>query len=93
MPKIPAIIVKNIDSSTICLLISNGVAPIALLMPISFVLSFTVISNIFPIANTPAINVAIPTNQVKNCIPFKKPSNLSNNSPRLKLPKARLSSG
>ena len=93
IPKIPAIIVKKIDSITICLFISKGVAPIALLMPISFVLSFTVISRIFPMANTPAIKVAIPTNQVRNCIPIKKPSNLSNNSPRLKLPKARLSSG
>ena len=37
IPKIPAIIFKKIDSITICLFISKGVAPIALLMPISFV--------------------------------------------------------
>jgi len=65
IPKIPAIIVRKTASKTICLLISNGVAPRARLIPISFVRSFTVISNMFPMAKTPAINVAIPTNQVK----------------------------
>ena len=64
IPKIPAMIVKKIDSITICLFISKGVAPIALLIPISFVLSLTVINKIFPMANTPAIKVAMPTNPV-----------------------------
>ena len=80
-------------STTICLLISKGVAPNALRTPISFVRSFTVINKMFPIANTPAIKVAIPTNQVKNCIPVKKPVIFLNSFPKLKLPKARLSSG
>ena len=43
------LMVKKIDSKTICLFISKGVAPIALLIPISLVLSLTVINNIFPI--------------------------------------------
>lgn len=72
IPKTPDVIVSAKASKIICLLISKGVAPKALRIPISLVRSFTVISSIFPIAKTPAINVAIPTNQVRNCIPVKK---------------------
>ena len=93
IPNIPAMIVRKTASKTICLLISKGVAPNALLTPISLVLSLTVIKSMFPIAKTPAIRVAIPTNQVKNCRPLKKPVSCKNLSPKLKLPKARLSFG
>ena len=60
IPIIPAINVKNTDSKTICLRMSLGVAPSALRIPISLVLSFTEISKIFPIPITPARIVAIP---------------------------------
>ena len=46
IPNIPATVVKKTDSRTTCLLISTGVAPIARLIPISLVRSFTVINKI-----------------------------------------------
>ena len=48
---------------------------------------------IFPMAKTPAIKVAIPTNQVRNCIPVKKPVNFAISFPRFTLPNALSSSG
>ena len=56
----------------ICDLTSDGVAPRALLIPISFVLSLTEINKIFPIPITPAIIVAIPTIRDKKVKPLAK---------------------
>ncbi|MNY75699.1 hypothetical protein D3C86_2150550 [compost metagenome] len=53
--------VKNIDSDNICDRIAPGVAPKALLIPISFVRSFTTISIIFEIPITPEIKTNVPT--------------------------------
>ena len=61
IPITPANVVKNTDSKIIWDLTSLGVAPKALLIPISLVLSLTEISNIFPIPMTPAKIVVIPT--------------------------------
>jgi len=93
IPKAPAMLVKNTDSKIICLFISQGLAPKALLIPISLVRSLTVINNIFPIAKTPAIKVAIPTNQVRNCIPNKNSVIFANIFPKFIPPNALLSFG
>ena len=61
IPAIPEIIVKKIDSNNICDLIAHGVAPRALLIPISFVLSFTTINIMLLIPITPESNTKIPT--------------------------------
>ena len=85
--------VKNTDSKTICFLMSFGVAPSALRIPISLVLSFTEISKIFPIPIMPARMVAIPIINEINDIPLAKFLILVNKAPRLKPPTACLSSG
>ena len=69
IPIIPARTVKKTDSINICVLTWAGLAPRALLIPISFVLSFTEISNILPIPITPARIVAIPTTKERNVSP------------------------
>ena len=87
IPIVPAIIVRNTDSNIICFLIWFGLAPIALLIPISFVRSFTDINKIFPIPITPASIVAIPIiieikdmplakffALLKNCLLYTSPS-------------------
>ena len=54
IPIIPASMVRNTDSISICALTWDGLAPRALLIPISFVLSLTEIKRIFPIPITPS---------------------------------------
>ena len=61
IPITPAINVKKTDSRIIWVLTSEGVAPKALRIPNSLVLSLTEISKIFQIPTTPAIIVASPT--------------------------------
>ena len=93
IPIIPARTVKNTDSKMICDLTSEGVAPSALLIPISLVRSLTEISNILPIPITPANIVAIPTTSDKKVSPLAKFIVFLNTSPRLNPPIARSSSG
>ena len=68
-------------SSKIWFLTSEGFAPRALLIPISLVLSFTVINRMFEIAITPARIVNVPTMIVKSCIPDKNPDDPSDKNP------------
>ncbi|MCY1246134.1 hypothetical protein D9M72_593400 [compost metagenome] len=85
--------VKNIDSDNICPLIAPGVAPKALLIPISFVRSLTTISMIFEIPITPEIKTNVPT---KYAITFKilnKLCTLLNCSYKSKFPTALSSVG
>ena len=83
IPIKPARTVKNTDSRIIWDLTSLGVAPKALLIPISFVLSLTEISKILPIPITPASIVATPTTRDKNVKPFAKFMVFLKISPRL----------
>ena len=93
IPITPASIVKNTDSKMIWDLTSAGVAPKALLIPISLVLSFTEISNIFPIPIIPAKIVAIPTTNDKNVRPLAKFIVFLKISPKLNPPIALSSLG
>ena len=93
MPMVPAINVKKTDSKIICFLIWLGLAPIARLIPISFVLSYTDINKIFPIPITPANIVAIPIIIEIKDIPFAKFLARVKKEPKLNDPIALLSSG
>ena len=68
-------------------------APKALLIPISLVLSFTEISKILPIPITPAKMVAMPTTKDKKVSPYAKFIVFLKTSPRLNPPIARSSFG
>ena len=85
--------VKKTDSVIIWFLICPGVAPNALLIPISLVLSFTEINKIFPIPITPARIVAIPTISERKDKPSTKLTVSLKTLPRLNAPNASSSSG
>src|SRR5690606_16168243 len=92
-PTSPANAVNTMASNTIWRLTILGVAPSALLTPISWVLSFTVIKRILLMAITPAKSVKMPT---KNENPWSTVVNaliLLNISDISKLPMARSSFG
>ena len=93
IPIIPAIKVKNMDSIRIWFLTCLGVAPNALRMPISFVLSLTDINNIFPIPITPANIVTNPTIRERNDKPLTKFRVSLKTLPKLNPPNASSSLG
>lgn len=76
IPLIPAKIVKIILSAIICLTMSEGFAPIALLIPISIVLSLMVTIIILLTPMAPDIKVPIPIIHTKKLIPSNKLSTI-----------------